>query len=255
MVDAQRTRKRVEGERDRLLEVRRGLEADGLDERDLGGELSSLDQHQADVGSEVFEREKELSILHQVDADLAEVADALLRLDSGAYGTCQTCGGPIPGQRLDAVPATRFCADHEARGERRLRSLLLPPDSDDDGEASAYVIAGREAAGHWEYLPTDDEPDVLELGPEEQALHATYLGTARSEAMAPAEVELAEMRDAGARSDERFEALRDEDAYRAAVEAAILDEKGLGEAPSRRRPALWRRLVRRRERRRGAEEG
>lgn len=244
MVDAQRVRELLEGERDRLLEVRRGLEADELDERGLGGELSSLDQHQADIGSEVFEREKERSVLHQVDADLAEVSDALLRLDSGVYGKCQTCGMPIPDQRLDAVPATRLCADHDACSERY-----------DDGEASANVIAGREAAGHLEYLPTDDEPDVLELGPEEQAMHATYLGTARSEVMAPGDVELAEMRDAGERSDERFEALRNEDTRRAAVEEAVVDEEGLGEASSRRRPVLWRRLVRRRDRRRGAEGG
>lgn len=249
-MDVQVARGLLEAERDRLLEVRRGLEADALEEREGAGELSPLDQHQADVGSEVFEREKELSILHRVDVDLVEVADALVRLDSGAYGTCQTCSVPISDERLDAVPATRFCADHEALWEGHEKTLSLPEGVYADGAESADVIAGREAERHLEFLPTDDEQDAVELlGPEEQALHATYLGTARSEALEPAEVELAEMQDAGARSDERIEAQREEDARRAAAEAVLVDEEGLSEASSRRRPVLWRRLARRREQR------
>jgi DnaK suppressor protein len=41
--------------------------------------------------------------------ELDEVADALRRLGSGAYGICESCGKAIPLPRLRAMPAARFC--------------------------------------------------------------------------------------------------------------------------------------------------
>jgi RNA polymerase-binding transcription factor len=40
---------------------------------------------------------------------LDEVAAALGRLGSGAYGICGSCGKAIPLPRLRAMPAARFC--------------------------------------------------------------------------------------------------------------------------------------------------
>src|SRR5438876_408008 len=64
-------------------------------EDDSISELSSNDQHPADIGSETFEREKDLSILEQVEAELADVEHALRRLEDGTYGICEACGQPI----------------------------------------------------------------------------------------------------------------------------------------------------------------
>jgi len=41
--------------------------------------------------------------------ELDEVAEALRRLVSGAYGTCESCRAPIALPRLRAVPAARLC--------------------------------------------------------------------------------------------------------------------------------------------------
>ena len=90
-------------------------------EEDSTGELSSLDQHQADLGSETFEREKDLSILEQVEAELADVEHALRRLDDGTYGICEACGRPIEDARLEALPAARFCVEDQAAAEQELR--------------------------------------------------------------------------------------------------------------------------------------
>lgn len=38
-----------------------------------------------------------------------EINDALLRIELGDYGICEDCGNPIELDRLEAVPATRFC--------------------------------------------------------------------------------------------------------------------------------------------------
>jgi DnaK suppressor protein len=40
---------------------------------------------------------------------VAEVDSALARMEDGAYGLCERCRGPIPVERLDAVPHARFC--------------------------------------------------------------------------------------------------------------------------------------------------
>ncbi|MCA1709042.1 MAG: yteA family sporulation protein, partial [Actinobacteria bacterium] len=69
-------RQRLADERERLDEVRSTFDAEGLTEQsesDSVSELSSYDQHQADLGTETFEREKDLSILEQVEAELADV--------------------------------------------------------------------------------------------------------------------------------------------------------------------------------------
>ena len=38
---------------------------------------------------------------------------ALRRLDEGTYGHCEACGEPLEEQRLAALPAARFCAQHQ----------------------------------------------------------------------------------------------------------------------------------------------
>ena len=40
---------------------------------------------------------------------LREIADALHRIDHGAYGVCMECEEPISPKRLDAVPWARYC--------------------------------------------------------------------------------------------------------------------------------------------------
>ena len=40
---------------------------------------------------------------------LGLVEEALDRIKVGDYGSCQACGDPIPGKRLNAVPWARYC--------------------------------------------------------------------------------------------------------------------------------------------------
>ncbi len=124
-MEIDQARQRLEDERARLEGVRATFDDEQLTESaelDSLGELSSYDQHQADVGTETFEREKDLSILERVESELADVEHALQRLDEGTYGTCEACGRPIDEDRLDAVPAARLCLDDQALAEREARS-------------------------------------------------------------------------------------------------------------------------------------
>ena len=129
-MDPDQARQRLADERARLDGVKATFDDEGLTEQtemESVGELSSYDQHQADMGTETFEREKDLSILEQVEAELADVEHALRRLDDGTYGTCEVCGKPIPDERLEAMPAARLCLEHQAEAEREVRFSEVGP--------------------------------------------------------------------------------------------------------------------------------
>ena len=119
-MDKAKARRRLEEERTRLQGIRDNLQRE-QDEAvsDTAGELSSFDQHPGDSGTETFEMEKNVSLLEQVDDELAEVEAAVQRLDRGTYGTCQACGRPIGDARLEAMPAARFCVEDQAKAERQ----------------------------------------------------------------------------------------------------------------------------------------
>jgi len=117
-------RKLLAAERERLERLREGVydELGDTEERVVIAESSGTDQHPADVGTERFEREKDLSIIANIDAELVDVEAALRRLDAGDYGTCELCGRPIAEARLHARPAARFCVKDQATVERQVRS-------------------------------------------------------------------------------------------------------------------------------------
>ena len=119
-----KVRKRLEQERARLEGVRDGIRRDQGEghDADAAGELSSVDQHPGDLGTETFELEKNVSLLEQVESELLEIEAALERLERGTYGICQACGRPIAAERLEALPATRFCVDDQAKAEREFGS-------------------------------------------------------------------------------------------------------------------------------------
>jgi DnaK suppressor protein len=51
-------------------------------------------------------------------ATVADIDQALERLDAGAYGLCVTCGTPIPAERLEAVPWAALCVPCSAKPAR-----------------------------------------------------------------------------------------------------------------------------------------
>jgi RNA polymerase-binding transcription factor DksA len=107
-------RDRLQSDRDRVQGLIDRLRDEGLDqeEADQVGDLSHLPQHSADQGSEVFEREKDMAILEQLERELAEIEAALQRLDEGTYGIDEETGDPIAAERLEAYPIARTNVGH-----------------------------------------------------------------------------------------------------------------------------------------------
>jgi RNA polymerase-binding transcription factor DksA len=179
------SRSRLEAERDRLARLIAEFEDEGLDlesEADGLGELASVSQHSADVGSETFERERDLSLLEEFRAELTEVEQAMRRIADGTYGVCVGCHAAISSDRLEVVPATRYCKHCQDRYE--LRGLLAT--------GSAFV-AGGIVGDPADFLPSDDdlEPSASDLanGPEEDAVaiygDAEVIETEQDEERAP----------------------------------------------------------------------
>lgn len=119
-MDSEEARQRLQSERSRvegLISDLRGELGPGS-ENDAVSELADYDQHPADMGSETFEREKDLSILESLEAELAELEAALQRVDDGTYGIDEVTGEPIPAERLEAFPTARTNVATEQRDQQ-----------------------------------------------------------------------------------------------------------------------------------------
>ena len=114
-VDPDDARKRVMDEKARVEGLIHNLkdELGGGSENDELSELSDYDQHPADTASETFEREKDVSILEQLEDELAELQAALERIDQGTYGIDEVTGETIAPERLAAFPTARTNVDTE----------------------------------------------------------------------------------------------------------------------------------------------
>jgi RNA polymerase-binding transcription factor DksA len=119
-VDTEPFRTRLEQEKQRVEGLIGELreELGDSNESDQVGELADYDQHPADEGSETFEREKDLSILESLEAELAEIEAALARIDDGTYGVDEVTGDPIDEARLDALPTARTNVETANEGDR-----------------------------------------------------------------------------------------------------------------------------------------
>jgi RNA polymerase-binding transcription factor DksA len=130
-------------------------------DQSVSGETERGNQHPADIASDTLEREIGLGLRDEVTEILAEIAAARARLDTGTYGRCEVCRGPIGDDRLRAIPWTRHCVGDE-RAFHRTREA-----------------ARADSAGRWpdvtepeaDLSSDDPEDDVPMRWPEETALH------------------------------------------------------------------------------------
>lgn len=98
-------RERLLGDRQELIEDSRyPVGVDGI--------------HMADLASDEFERDLDLSLLSAEENALFEVEEAMRRIEHGSYGVCEVTGKPIPLPRLRAIPWTRFTAEAELELEK-----------------------------------------------------------------------------------------------------------------------------------------
>lgn len=75
------------------------------------GELSMYDNHPADLGTELYDREKDIALNSHATDELEKVENALQAIKDGTYGVCEVCGKNIQVERLEAIPYTTLCIE------------------------------------------------------------------------------------------------------------------------------------------------
>jgi len=116
----------VKGQKEKLLQLRdamvdsmAGVAKDNLRSRAEGSEASAFGMHQADAGSDAYDRDFALSLLSQEQDALYEIDQALKRIELGTYGICEMSGKPIMHARLEAIPFARFTVECQSQLEKQ----------------------------------------------------------------------------------------------------------------------------------------
>lgn len=115
-------KKKIEKYRQLLLEKR----------AEVAGELSNLRKEgmkgvedgpmdSGDDATFTYNKQVSLNLSEAERSLLREIDEALDRLDSGEYGSCETCGDKIAEARLKALPYASLCIDCKSEEESRGR--------------------------------------------------------------------------------------------------------------------------------------
>ena len=113
--------------RDAVVDSMAGVAQGTLRSRAEGSEASAFGMHQADAGSDAYDRDFALSLLSQEQDALYEIDEALKRIEVGTYGKCEMSGKPIPRARLEAIPFARFTVECQSQLERQSRATRIRP--------------------------------------------------------------------------------------------------------------------------------
>lgn len=124
--------------------------------QEASGELSMYANHPGDLGTELFDREKNMAINTHVNSELEKIDNALQAINEGHYGKCTVCGIAIPFDRLEAIPYTTVCIEHttdtKTINDRPIEEKVLKPShansfsKGQDGDIHDYQDSFKEAA-------------------------------------------------------------------------------------------------------------
>lgn len=141
------------------------IEETGLNEslRDSISELSSYDNHSADIADATFERSKDIALRDNARVLEDKVDIALERVKENKYGICANCGKKIPEERLEALPYAVLCLEcqnefddvTEKSSPRPLEEGVFPHyfgDINNDNDPKGQTITDGEDI--WQQLET-----------------------------------------------------------------------------------------------------
>ena len=115
--------------------------------KDNSGDLSGYSSHQADAGTDNFDRDFALGLLSNEQDALNEIEEAIIRIKNGNYGKCEETGKPINKERLTAVPFARFSLEGQIafeKNNRKRREKNTPGLFDDSSDSLNLINSGDE---------------------------------------------------------------------------------------------------------------
>jgi DnaK suppressor protein len=101
----------VDARRGTLVHEREQLVSE-IDDLHVGDPTEARDENFADSGQVAAEQGESMALAGRLREQLDDVARALDKLDAGTYGLCEACGEAITADRLEAMPAARYCILH-----------------------------------------------------------------------------------------------------------------------------------------------
>lgn len=108
-MDPDVARARLQAERASATELLASLVRDFTGIVEASADSNADDEHDPEGATIAFERSQVSTMIDQARGRLSEIEAAVQRVEDGSYGTCETCGGPIPDGRLEARPVARTC--------------------------------------------------------------------------------------------------------------------------------------------------
>ena len=113
-------RGRLEGIREELVRIQRGMEEDAKD-RSQEDQDTQLDR--GDMSQDIFAREMDATVEGQTGRRLEDVDRALEKIADGSYGVCDDTGQEIPKGRLEAMPEAIRTVEAQEKFERERRPV------------------------------------------------------------------------------------------------------------------------------------
>lgn len=125
-------RKKLENEKAEVKKTIKEMEDNTLfgniskhtSEKYSSGELSSVDNHIGDIGTDVYMHDMDDSLINHERYVLNEINEALDNLSDGSYGICTNCHKKIEKERLDIIPETTLCSSCA-------KEIITPPDENE----------------------------------------------------------------------------------------------------------------------------
>lgn len=105
------TEKDIAKFREILLEKKQSilsrLMKDGTRYHDI--ESTSGEGDMVDIANDSYEKYLLYDLSLNDKQELKEISTALKKIDDGTYGICESCGAPVPKQRLKIKPFAKYC--------------------------------------------------------------------------------------------------------------------------------------------------
>ncbi len=174
-------RARLRQERRQVQRTLQAMRANETEGQSLS-ELTTYDNHPADLGTETWQREQRLGLAVQFSRKLDDIDAALRQIREGSYGQCARCGRPIARERLEARPEASLCVTCQAAVEQTVAAthsgrpaeedLLNPPfartwtgpdgPAGFDGEDSWQAVARYGSSDTPSDVPGSAYPEIVE---------------------------------------------------------------------------------------------
>jgi DnaK suppressor protein len=116
-LDLKKYQEALDMEKERLLDQIRRIDdrTAGRDRLDSQVSAEDFDEPGGDAAADTLERSQAMALGENFRDMLAHVEHALVKMEKGSYGMCDSCGKNIAKARLDFLPWAAMCADCRKR--------------------------------------------------------------------------------------------------------------------------------------------